>query len=193
MKATPAALTELEIAIELIVPDNTAYTVLVALRQLGYAALERVERAQIVRMGFAQPHAHADDLVARIAHAEILFNPNKHRLSLTPLDASPRESAGNAAWEALVGDRDDATEGLIALLAGPFGLRELRTLSRGVAWRLFEADLPAPRERVEWACRELLANPYSQTFHVRPLPERVVARTHVDEGIARAGAKENTQ
>lgn len=187
-----AGLTELEVAIDLIVPDNTAYTVLVALRQLGYETLEHVERAQILRLGFAQPHPPLDDLVAKIARAEILFNPNKHRLTYIP-PGERRETVGDPQWEAIVEDRDDATASLIALLAGPFGLRELTSLSRGVAWRLFEAGRPAPRERVDWACRELLANPYSQTFHVRPLPQRVVARMKTDEGIANAEAKENRQ
>jgi len=78
-------------------------------------------------------------------------------------------------WEALVTDRDDNTSGLVKLLAGPFGLRELRSLSRGVAWRLHEKSGDAPRERVEWASRELLANPYSQRFHVRPNRARTAA------------------
>jgi phosphoribosylformylglycinamidine (FGAM) synthase PurS component len=176
MNAQHAALTELEIAIDLIVPDNTAYTVLVALRQLGYESLDHVERAQIFRLGFAQPHPPVHDIVEKIAHAEILFNPNKHRLAFTPPDARPRENKGDLQWEAVVDDRDDATAGLIALLAGPFELRDLRSLSRGVAWRLFESGGPATRERLEWACRELLANPHSQTFHVRPLPQRVDER-----------------
>ncbi|MBV8082452.1 MAG: hypothetical protein JO347_11415 [Candidatus Eremiobacteraeota bacterium] len=182
---------ELEIAVDLIVPDNTAFTVLVALRELGYAALERVERAQIVRLWFAQPAPPLDELVAKIGHAEVLFNPNKHRLSYVSSRERSPHGDGGTHWEAVVEDRDDATSGLVALLAGPFGLRGLRSLTRGVAWRLFEAGTPASRERVEWACRELLANPNSQVFRVRHMPARVVA--HADEGIAGARAKENTQ
>ena len=191
MSATSPDDFELEIAVDLIVPDNTAFTVLVALRELGYATLERVERAQLVRMRFARPAPPLDGLIARIAHAEILFNPNKHRLSYAPPDARSHEDGGGTHFEAVVEDRDDATSGLVALLAGPFGLRQLRSLTRGIAWRLFEAGAPAPRERVEWACHTLLANPHSQLFHVRRAPHRVVARA--DEGIAGAGAKENTQ
>jgi phosphoribosylformylglycinamidine (FGAM) synthase PurS component len=167
---------ELEIAIDLIVPDNTAYTVLVALRQLGYEELERVERSEIVVLGLDAAPTDVERIVKRAAHAEILFNPNKHRMSYTLADNRPDDRNANAGkWEALVNDRDDNTSGLVTLLAGPFGLRELRSLSRGVAWRLFEKSGDAPRERVEWACRELLANPYSQRFHVRPNRARTAA------------------
>ena len=170
---------ELEVAIDLIVPDNTAYTVLVTLRELGYDALERVERSEIIRLSADAQPSDAANIVERLMHAEILFNPNKHRLSYTTAN---KQAAGGAAspngaaeWEALVMDRDDETSGLVQLLRGPFVIVELRSLSRGVAWRLYEAHGPAPKERIEWASRQLLANPYSQTFVVRPVPARVTA------------------
>lgn len=163
---------ELEVAVDLIVPDNTAYTVLVSLRQLGYGALERVERSQILRLGADARAADAARIVEQLTHAEVLFNPNKHRMNHAPAHSEPTNPNGSADWEALVTDRDDDTSGLVRLLRGPFGMRELRSLTRGVAWRLHEAHGPAPKQRLEWACRELLANPYSQTFVVRPMPMR---------------------
>jgi phosphoribosylformylglycinamidine (FGAM) synthase PurS component len=166
---------ELEIAVELIVPDNTAYTVLVSLRQLGYRELERVERSQILRLTADARSADAANLVERIKHAEVLFNPNKHVMTYATANAEPGSSNGAADWEAVVTDRDDDTSGLVRLLQGPFGMRELRSLTRGVAWRLHEVRGPAPKERLDWACRELLANPYSQTFAVRPMPARTPA------------------
>jgi len=169
---------ELEVAIDLIVPDNTAYTVLVTLRALGYHALERVERSEIIHLSAEAQSSDAANIVERIMHAEILFNPNKHRLSYTTASKQATGGAaspnGAAEWEGLVTDRDDETSGLVQLLQGPFGIEELRSLSRGVAWRLYEAHGPAPKERIEWACRQLLANPFSQTFVVRPVPARKI-------------------
>jgi phosphoribosylformylglycinamidine (FGAM) synthase PurS component len=167
---------ELEIAVDLIVPDNTAYTVLVSLRELGYRDLERVERSQIFRLAADARAEDAAHLVERIRHAEVLFNPNKHALSYAPANAEPVNSNGATGWEAVVNDRDDDTSGLVRLLQGPFRMGELRSLTRGVAWRLHEARGPAPKERLEWACRELLANPYSQKFAVRPMPARTGAK-----------------
>jgi phosphoribosylformylglycinamidine (FGAM) synthase PurS component len=167
---------ELEIAIDLIVPDNTAYTVLVSLRQLGYASLERVERSQILRMLADARPEEAARLVERVKHAEVLFNPNKHTLRYTSMSTEAAHPNGAADWEALVTDRDDDASGLVRLLQGPFGMRELQSLTRGVAWRLHEKRGPSPQERLEWACRELLANPYSQTYSVRPVPSRIEAK-----------------
>ena len=90
-------MTELEIAIDLIVPDNTAYTVLVALRGLGYEALDRVERSAVVRIRAEAPGAEAGALVTKIKHAEVLFNPNKHRLSYAPADSSAAPPAASPA------------------------------------------------------------------------------------------------
>lgn len=163
---------ELEVAIDLSVPDNTAYTVLVALRQLGYAALERVERSEILRLRVDASPGDVDRIITQVAHAEILFNPNKHRLSYALANAPAAGGNGVTQWEAVVVDRDDETSGLVRLLAGPFGLTQLKTLSRGIAWRLHEAAGSAPQARLEWACRELLANPYSQRFEVQPTRSR---------------------
>ncbi len=163
-------MSDVEVAIDLRMPDNTAYTVLVALRQLGYDALARVERSEILRLNAEEDSPEA--LARGIAHAEVLFNPNKHRLSLSTTGAA-RRSDDDTGFEAVVEDRDDDTTGLLSLLQGPFGMAQLRSLSRAVAWRLYESGGPAPRERLEWACRELLANPHSQTFAVREMPARV--------------------
>jgi phosphoribosylformylglycinamidine (FGAM) synthase PurS component len=178
---------ELEIAVDLIVPDNTAYTVLVSLRQSGYTALERVERSQILRLQADVSPADAAKLVERIKHAEVLFNPNKHNMSYATATTEPASPNGVADWEAVVTDRDDDTSGLVHLLQGPFEIRELRSLTRSIAWRLHETRGPASKERLEWACRELLANPYSQRFVVRPVPARIEAPNV--RGIASGEAK----
>jgi phosphoribosylformylglycinamidine (FGAM) synthase PurS component len=172
----------LEIAIDSIVPDNTAYTALVTLRRLGYGDLERIERAEILTLDVDAQPRDAADVVQQLSHAEVIFNPNKHRMRYAVLNGEPaapeRASAHDGApeWEALVRDRDDETSSLANLLRGAFGITRLRSLSRGIAWRLHEAAGSAAREPVEWACRELLANQYSQTFIVRARPARHEAK-----------------
>jgi phosphoribosylformylglycinamidine (FGAM) synthase PurS component len=136
----------LEVAIELIVPDNTAFTVLVALRQLGYAELARVERADVLRLGLDQPPENADEIVKALQRAEVIFNPNKHRMRRA------HDAAGSNAWEAIVSDRDDDNSGLARLLGDHFGIRDLKALERATAWRLFDEHGSAPKERLEWAC-----------------------------------------
>ena len=162
-----------EAAIDLSITDNTAYTVLVALKRLGYDALHAVERSEIYRLTLAGDMPQ-DDVARALLRAEIVFNPNKHRLSYVS-GAVPGDTSPCDEWEAVVADRDDDTARVRQLLADRFGVRGLERLERSTAWRLFEKDRPASRERVEWACRTLLCNPYSQVATVRARPHRTVA------------------
>jgi phosphoribosylformylglycinamidine (FGAM) synthase PurS component len=160
----------LEAAIDLTIPDNTAYTVRVTLVQLGYAGLERVERTELLRLSIVDEQARSEDIARALTRAEVLFNPNKHHLSYAVDDASSSALVGE--WEAIVADRDDDTTRLQRVLCERFGIRGLERLDRSIAWRLYEAGRPASKDRLEWACRVLLSNAYSQSSTVRVRPER---------------------
>jgi phosphoribosylformylglycinamidine (FGAM) synthase PurS component len=162
-----------EAAIDLSITDNTAYTVLVALKQLGYDALSAVERSEIYRLTLSGDMA-PEDVAGALLRAEIVFNPNKHRLSYESR-AVPAGTPMREEWEAVIADRDDDTSRVRRLLAERFGVHGLERLERSTAWRLFENDRPASKERLEWACRALLCNPYSQVATVRARPHRTVA------------------
>lgn len=157
-----------EAAVDLSIPDNTAFTVLRALRSLGYDALTRVERTELYRFNLADTRQTRADIADKIRHAEVIFNPNKHRLSI----AGETGQSESADWEAVVTDRDDDTTRLAHLLAERFGLQGLRSLEQAIAWRLFEDGRSASKERLDWACRALLCNPHSQTSAVRARPHR---------------------
>ena len=164
---------KVDAAIDLIIPDNTAFTVLTALRQLGYEELTRVERSEHVILTVADT-ARPDDVVQQLARAEVLFNPNKHRMAYSVEEAAP--AAQPPEFEARVRDADEDTSRLCALLTATFGMTSLRGVERAVGWRLYETSGPAPREQLEWACRELLANTVSQRYDIRPRPVRVQVR-----------------
>jgi phosphoribosylformylglycinamidine (FGAM) synthase PurS component len=159
-----------EAAIDLTIPDNTAYSVRVALAQLGYAGLERVERTEVFRLSIVDEQTRAEDIARALTRAEVLFNPNKHRLSYAVDDASSFTIVGE--WEAIVADRDSDTKRLQRVLCERFGIRGLERLDRSIAWRLYEAGCPASKDKLEWACRALLCNPYSQSSTVRMRPNR---------------------
>ena len=163
-----------EAAIDLSITDNTAFTVLVALKQLGYDALDAVERSEIYRLTLQDGDSSPEDVARALLHAEIVFNPNKHRLSYETRAESDGAPARDE-WEAVVADRGDDTSRLRHLLADRFGMRGLERVERSTAWRLFEKEGPASKERLEWACRALLCNPYSQVATVRARPHRTVA------------------
>lgn len=125
-------MTSRAVAIRLKIPDNAAYTALVALRKLG-VHVDRVERAEI--RFFEGDDAGA--LVARIESDETIFNPNKHQVAL--LDAGTPRS-GEVWIESL----------------GPAS----RTAPDAIGWRLFDArDEPVSRRELDAAIDRLLCNP----------------------------------
>ena len=152
-----------EFAIELTAGDNTAFTVLTALRSMGYEGLQRVERDELLRLCVGEGGLSVEDCGAALTRAEVVFNPNKHRLSY----AQPEPGA---LHEGVVKDNDDDATALAELLRERFGVRGLEKIERATAWRLYESSAAAPVERLEWACRGLLANPFSQTFEIRTRP-----------------------
>jgi phosphoribosylformylglycinamidine (FGAM) synthase PurS component len=155
-----------EFAVELTIPDNTAFTVLVALRDLGYRDLTRVQRSDVLRLHVRDDAMSRESCAAALTRAEVVFNPNKHRLSYAN-GAVSRES------EAVVSDKDDDTDALKGLLGSRFGIHGLQGLERAVSWRLFEGDAAASEDRLQWACRSLLANPHSQDCAIRRRPHYV--------------------
>jgi phosphoribosylformylglycinamidine (FGAM) synthase PurS component len=159
-----------EAAIDLSITDNTAYTVLVALRQLGYESLHAVERSEIYRLDL-RDDASPDAIARVLTRAEVIFNPNKHRLSYHADDGTAGADPGEE-WEAVVKDRDDDTTRLRTLLVDRFDVRGLNAIERSTAWRLYESERPAPKERLEWACRMLLCNPHSQIATICARPHR---------------------
>lgn len=158
----------LDVAIELIIPDNTAFTVLTALRQLGYDQLQRVERAEHFLLD-VEDNAVADNVISHLARAEVIFNPNKHKMSYGQAGGTLVRPAEH---EAYVRDKDENNERLLALLVTTFGIRALRGIQRAVAWRLYDDRGPATSERLMWVCQTLLSNSVSQLYEIRPRPQR---------------------
>lgn len=135
------------IAIALKIPDNAAFTALVALRRLGLD-VHGVERTEIWRLDDAGDPA---TLTARVRSNEAIFNPNKHRL-LELESARPRPGE---AWVERCGQGDEVRERL-----GGKGIADVTRSRRYVGWRLFgRENVPAPRETLAAAIDGLLCNP----------------------------------
>jgi phosphoribosylformylglycinamidine (FGAM) synthase PurS component len=159
---------KIDVAIEPIIPDNTAFTVLTALRELGYERLSRVERSEHVFITVSE-RTPVKAVIGGLAKAEVLFNPNKHRMCYALPDA---RSAEPHEFEAFVRDKDENNARLRELLVTTFGLPNLLDIERAVGWRLYEREGSASHERLEWACTALLCNPVSQCYDIRRRPVR---------------------
>lgn len=121
------------VAIALKIPDNAAYTALVALRRLG-VRVERVERSDI---WLFEDEGDVAALRERVEADETIFNPNKHRLAVLE-NAAPR--AGEVWIE-------------------PLG-HTVRRAPAAVAWRLYGArGVPVGRRELDAAVERLLCNP----------------------------------
>jgi hypothetical protein len=133
----PRASRRAAFAISLKIPDNEAYTALVALRRLRVAA-DRVERAEIYLFDDAED---LDALRQRIVSDESIFNPNKHRLSVLA-EAAPRDGE---VWIEPLDRRRVYVEGRRMV---------------AIAWRLFNSDgAPVERAVLDMAIERLLCNP----------------------------------
>jgi phosphoribosylformylglycinamidine (FGAM) synthase PurS component len=121
------------IAISLKIPDNAAYTTLVALQRLGIA-IEGVDRSDIYMFDDAGDVA---SLVDRVKADERIFNPNKHRLTVLETDEPRRGETWIARTQDGVAQRD-----------------------RFVGWRLFDAQgEPVAQAVLASAADRLLCNP----------------------------------
>lgn len=134
-------------AIELKIPDNAAFTALVALRRLGIE-VEGVRRCEIWRMEDAgDPQTFAQRVRANAA----IFNPNKHRLAVLD-DARPRTG------EIWVERRQEGNE--VREHLGGKGIAGVTAARRYVGWRLTgTGGVPVRRETLRAAVDGLLCNP----------------------------------
>ena len=135
------------VAIELKIPDNTAFTTFLALRRLGIA-ISGVRRSEIWRM---EDTGNSNTFLDRVKANQTIFNPNKHRLVDLPA-SNPRIGE---AWIARTGDANEVREHL-----GGKGIADIVAAQRYVGWRLIGTDgAPARRDVLHAAVEGLLCNP----------------------------------
>ncbi|TAM60431.1 hypothetical protein EPN52_05210 [bacterium] len=139
------------VAIELKIPDNTAFTAYDALLSMGLDELGDIKRSDVWIV-------EADALPAEITHAirrtELIFNPNKHMLRMLNSD----RPASGEIWVAVPGRTYERERRLLEQA----GLRAVRSVEACTRWLLLDKrGAPCSRAVLERA-RDLLANPAYQ-------------------------------
>ena len=135
------------VAIGLKIPDNEAYTALVALQRLGID-VARLERSVV---WLFDDSGDSETLAQRVEANETLFNPNKHRLALVEKNA-PRDGE---CWIEELGAHDEVREHL-----GGKGIEGIHRARRYTGWRLYTAaNEPVTAQTLQLAVERLLCNP----------------------------------
>jgi phosphoribosylformylglycinamidine (FGAM) synthase PurS component len=145
-------MTQRTYAVTLKIPDNAAFTALLALQRLGIKCTD-VRRADIFAFDVDDAYVAAlDDSITRI---ETIYNPNKHALEVR----GERPSAG----EVWIAPHESAAP------APPDGLRiagrtlpGVRALHRMTAWRLLDDGRELSDGELGAAVERLLCNPAFQ-------------------------------
>ncbi len=151
-------------AVSLTIPDNTAYTTLVALRHLGID-LERIERAELYEF---DGDFDAAKLEATIRTIETIFNPNKHRMELRSL----AEPLPGEVW---IDERDEPVATTTRVTVAGRMLEGVRSLRRATAWRLYSGGKTADSATVGRAVETLLCNPAFQRALYDPRTKTVAS------------------
>ncbi len=138
--------------VALTIPDNEAYTALVALQRMGIACAA-VRRADV--WVFDVDDGAAGGLEATVRDIETIYNPNKHRL-LPLADARPQSG------EVWIGEDEPHAPPAPVRIAGRT-LAGVSAVRRFTAWRLEDAEgRPVATTEVDRAVATLLCNPAFQ-------------------------------
>ena len=139
------------IAITLKIPDNAAYTALVALQRLGFE-IARVERSEVWVVEDSGEHA---DFLERVSKNETIFNLNKHRIT----DLGVTQPRPGEVWVAENGAHDETREHL-----GGKAIPGIKSAQRYVGWRMVTHDgVPVDQKTIRSASERLLCNPAVET------------------------------
>jgi phosphoribosylformylglycinamidine (FGAM) synthase PurS component len=140
-------MTQRVVAIGLKIPDNEAYTALVALRRLG-VDVDKVERSDVWRF---EDTGNKATFEQRLRANEAIFNPNTHQLTIL-------DSAVPRAGEVWI-SRSDETDSA-GVLGGIKAVADVARVERCIGWRLSGADgAPVPKQTLVDAVERLLCNP----------------------------------
>lgn len=139
------------VAIRLKVPDNTAYTALVALRRLGVEVV-RVERAELWFLDDAGDPATLGD---RVRANEAIFNSHVHELEIR----DERRPRSGEVWIREIASCAQDDRGSTDAQGSNGRIADVTGAKRAVSWRLFDRlDRPVAKAILACACDALLCN-----------------------------------
>jgi hypothetical protein len=146
------------VEVVLTIPDNEARTALVTLQRLGVPAVA-LERAELYRCTVDE--SAAERLGATFAALEPVFNPNKHALRVRDGDRPLPGEVWVEMLDPAEAGSHTASGAAPVRIAGRL-LPGVASVTRAVAWRLFDAAGEPADPQVVRLATELLCNPAFQ-------------------------------
>lgn len=134
------------LAVELLIPDNTAFSASMALRQMG------IDVPSLRRMDFYEFSVSDDaSFKERIVKTDIIVNSNKHKAYINPEYKDV---------VAIVVEDREPSNGLAQTLKQRLGFSEVIDAKKGTLWLFGKGNKGA----AEQAVRQLLHNPHYQEY-----------------------------
>lgn len=136
-------MSKVELFVGLKIPDTTAITTFHTLERLGYD-IKKLKRQIYYKF---EIDGDKEKFANKVNKVDVLVNANKNTFS-------NELSKEEGAIYVLVKDRDDKCEGLLSTLKDRLGLKEIKSMEKGVLWALFVDN----EEKAKDIAKKLLYN-----------------------------------
>ncbi|MBN1156348.1 hypothetical protein JXA85_01935 [Candidatus Woesearchaeota archaeon] len=146
---------EIELAVELLIPDNVAFTAFNTLKKMGFG-IEELKRADYYKF-VVSDDVDFDEFSQKLGKVDVLVNANKHKATITRAG----DSYGDGCFIVVVQDIDEPI-GLLTTLKERLGLSEIEEMEKGTMWKLFVKD----RETAKKIAEGLLYNRHYQKYEI---------------------------
>ena len=145
---------EVELVVELLIPDNVAFTAFNALKRMGYDIKELI-RADYYH--FVLPdEVDIKDFSKRIKNVDILVNANKHKAHIKRVGETEP-----GCFTVIVQDTEECL-GLLNTLKERLGFNEIEEMEKGTLWKLSVEDKDTAKEITE----ALLCSKHYQKYEI---------------------------
>jgi phosphoribosylformylglycinamidine (FGAM) synthase PurS component len=135
-------MSQVELFVGLKIPDTTAITTFHALERMGYD-IKKLKRQIYYKFDM---DGDEKSFAKKVNKVDVLVNANKNTFS--------NELKKEEAFYVLVKDRDDKCEGLLSTLKDRLGLKEIKSMEKGVLWALYVDS----EEKAKEIAKKLLYN-----------------------------------
>ncbi|MBW2980885.1 hypothetical protein KY360_05710 [Candidatus Woesearchaeota archaeon] len=141
---------KVELFVGLKIPDTTAITTFHTLERMGFD-IKKLKRQIYYKFDI---DGDAKAFAKKVNKVDVLVNANKNTF------ANELKKEEEAVY-VLVKDRDDKCEGLLSTLKQRLGLKEIKSMEKGILWALFVDE-----ENAKEIARKLLYNEHYQEIQI---------------------------